>query len=94
KKQQVGERDYRVFVENLNNASNTVAVDILTSVVTETHREGLRIETEHGEVLGGGGILNFSKCFTGVPTHRLLRVKNTTTVHMDVCLGSDRPGEV
>lgn len=91
---QVGERDYRIFVENLNNVEDTLAVDILTSVVSETHREGVRIETEKGLVLEGGSVLQFDKCYTGIPMSRKLRVKNTTVQAMDISLSSDRPGEV
>ncbi|CAM9826222.1 unnamed protein product, partial [Ectocarpus sp. 13 AM-2016] len=91
---EVGERDYRIFVENLNNVADTLAVDILTSVVSEDHREGLRIETDEDGLLEGGSVLQFDKCFTGMPVWRKLRVKNTTVHSMDVSLGSDRPGEV
>lgn len=91
---QVGERDYRIFVENVNNVANTWAVDILTSVVSETRREGLRIETEGGRLLEGGSVVRFGNCYTGVATVRRLRVKNMTVMAMDIGLGSDRPGEV
>lgn len=91
---QVGERDYRIFVENLNNVADTLAVDILTSVVSDSHRDGLRIQTEGGEVLEGGSVLQFDNCYTGIPTPRRLRVKNATVKAMDISLGSDRPGEV
>ncbi|CAM9873303.1 unnamed protein product, partial [Ectocarpus sp. 8 AP-2014] len=85
---------YRIFVENLNNVADTLAVDILTSVVSEDHREGLRIETDKDGLLEGGSVLQFDKCYTGMPVWRKLRVKNTTVHAMDVSLGSDRPGEV
>ncbi|CAM9487045.1 unnamed protein product, partial [Ectocarpus fasciculatus] len=91
---EVGERDYRIFVENLNNVADTLAVDILTSVVSEDHREGLRIETDRDGLLEGGSVLQFDKCYTGMPVWRKLRVKNTTVHSMDISLGSDRPGEV
>lgn len=81
-------------MENLNNVADTLAVDITTSVVSETHREGLRIETESGGLLEGGSILQFDNCYTGIPMSRRLRVKNTTIRAMDVGLSSDRPGEV
>lgn len=90
----MGERDFRIFVENVNNVANTLAVDILTSVVSESSGEGLRIETEGGRLLEGGSVLQFHNCYTGVPAVRKLRVKNTTGVAMDVALSSDRPGEV
>lgn len=90
----VGERDYRIFVENLNNVADTLAVDILTSVVPENHRKGLRIETDKEGLLEGGSVLQFDLCYTGMPVWRKLRVKNTTVHAMDVSLGSDRPGEV
>lgn len=90
----VGERDYRIFVENLNNVDDTLAVDILTSVVSESHKEGLRIETDKEGLLEGGSVLQFDFCYTGMPVWRRLRIKNTTVHPMDVSLGSDRPGEV
>lgn len=91
---QVGEREYRIFVENLNDASNTLSVDIITSVVSTSHHEGLRIETDRGSLLGGGSVLQFDNCYTGMPATRSLRVKNTTGVPMDINLTSDRPAEV
>lgn len=90
----MGERDYRIFVENLNHVANTLAVDILTSVVFETRQEGLRIENDKGGLLEGGSVLQFDKCYTGMPMSRQLRVKNTTVMAMDISLSSDRPGEV
>lgn len=81
-------------MENLNNVADTLAVDILTSVVSESHREGLRIETDRGSLLEGGSVLQFDYCYTGMPVYRQLRVKNTTVCAMDVSLSSDRPGEV
>ena len=90
----MGERDYRIFVENLNNFADTLAVDILTSVVCETHGEGLRIQTEGGDLLEGGSVLQFDNCYTGIPMSRRLKIKNTTVKSMDISLGSDRPREV
>ena len=90
----MGERDYRIFVENLNNVADTLAVDIITSVVSESHREGLRIETEREGLLEGGSVLQFDNYHTGIPVSRQLRIKNTTVQAMDISLGSDRPGEV
>lgn len=81
-------------MENLNNVADTLAVDIITSVVSETHREGLRIETESRGLLEGGSVLQFDNCYTGYPMSRLLRVKNTTVRAMDISLSSDKPGEV
>ena len=81
-------------MENLNNVADTLAVDIITSVVSETHREGLRIETEREGLLEGGSVLQFDNCHTGMPVFRQLRIKNTTVQAMDISLGSDRPGEV
>lgn len=80
-------------MENLNNVADTLAVDILTSVVSESHREGLRIETDRGS-LEGGSVLQFDYCYTGMPVWQKLRVKNTTVHAMDISLSSDRPGEV
>lgn len=81
-------------MENLNDVANTLAVDIITSVVSESHREGLRIQIDKGALLEGGSVLQFDECYTGVVTSRRLRVKNTTVMAMDVSLRSDRPGEV
>ncbi|CAM9323700.1 unnamed protein product, partial [Laminaria digitata] len=66
----------------------------ITSVVSESHREGLRIETEREGLLEGGSVLQFDNCHTGIPVSRQLRIKNTTVQAMDISLGSDRPGEV
>lgn len=63
-------------------------------MVSESHREGLRIETDRGSLLEGGSVLHFDYCYTGMPVWRKLRVKNTTVHAMDISLGSDRPGEV
>lgn len=81
-------------MENLNNVADTLAVDILTSVVSEDHREGLRIESDRDGLLEGGSVLQFDQCYTGMQVCRKLRVKNTTVHAMDISLGSDRPGEV
>jgi hypothetical protein len=37
---QVGDRDYRIYMENMNDstASNLLTVDILTSVISDTHQ--------------------------------------------------------
>lgn len=81
-------------MENLNDVGNTLAVDIITSVVSGSRREGLRIQTDAGVLLESGSVLQFDSCYTGVPMPRRLRVMNTTVMAMDVGLRSDRPGEV
>lgn len=74
--------------------ANNVAVDILTSVVSESHREGLRIETDDDRLLEAGSVLQFDNCYTGIPTMKRLYVKNTSVMAMDISLSSDRPDEV
>ncbi|CAM9214516.1 unnamed protein product, partial [Phaeothamnion confervicola] len=91
---QVGERDYRIYVENVNDPGNAPTVDILTSVIPEAFREGLLIMMDSGERLGGGSVLSFGDCYTGTPVSRRLRVKNTRQTPMDIHLSSDRPAEV
>lgn len=81
-------------MENLNDVSNPSAVDIITSVVSESRQDGLRIQTDAGASLESGSVLQFDNCYTGVVMSRRLRVKNTTGMAMDISLRSDKPREV
>ncbi|KAF0690204.1 Aste57867_18395 [Aphanomyces stellatus] len=91
---EVGEQFFEVLVQNLHDSRNVKTLKIHAIASKEHHREGLSIRDSNGSYLMGGSVLDFGDCYTGIPTSKVLVVKNMTEVALQIELLSDRPKEV
>jgi len=90
---EVGEFDFQLYVENVNNPNNAITIDISAAVSFESHEKLLRVTMPDGDPIPEG-VLTMGDCYYGVAAKRTLRVLNCTKRVVDVLLRSDRPGEV
>ncbi|OQS05935.1 hypothetical protein THRCLA_02005, partial [Thraustotheca clavata] len=60
----------------------------------EHHREGLSIREPNGSFLLSGSIMDFGDCYTGIPSPKIVLIKNMTEAPLHIELSSDRPKEI
>ncbi|GMF35280.1 unnamed protein product [Phytophthora fragariaefolia] len=75
------------------------ASDVVQSLHIDTNmsianREGLSIKEPSGTYLMSGSRLDFGDCYTGIPSSKVILMRNMTEVALHVELTSDRPKEV
>ncbi|EGZ28409.1 hypothetical protein PHYSODRAFT_470577 [Phytophthora sojae] len=90
----IGERFFEIQAQNLHDSRNVKTLKIHAITNQEHHREGLSIKEPSGSYLMSGSRLDFGDCYTGIPSSKVILMRNMTEVALHVELTSDRPKEV
>ncbi|KAE9334957.1 hypothetical protein PF008_g13725 [Phytophthora fragariae] len=91
---EIGERFFEIQAQNLHDSRNVKTLKIHAITNQEHHREGLSIKEPSGSYLMSGSRLDFGDCYTGIPSSKVILMRNMTEVALHVELTSDRPKEV
>ncbi|KDO27419.1 hypothetical protein SPRG_07007 [Saprolegnia parasitica CBS 223.65] len=91
---EVGEHSFEILVQNLHDSRNVKTLKVHAIASKEHHREGLSIREPNGSFLMSGSLMDFGDCYTGMPTPKIVLIKNMTEAPLHIELSSDRPKEV
>ncbi|OQR83750.1 hypothetical protein ACHHYP_14319 [Achlya hypogyna] len=91
---EVGEQSFEILVQNLHDSRNIKSLKVHAVASKEHHREGLSIREPSGPFLMSGSVLDFGDCYTGMPTPKIVLIKNMTEAPLHIELSSDRAKEV
>ncbi|KAI9908764.1 hypothetical protein PsorP6_004051 [Peronosclerospora sorghi] len=91
---EIGERFFEIQAQNLHDSRNIKTLKIHAITNQEHHREGLSIKEPSGSILMSGSRLDFGDCYAGIPSSKVILIRNMTEATLHVELTSDRPKEV
>jgi len=94
KAKNVGKKSIQFLVENINNSSNSTNINCTMVVLEKEENNTLSIETESGDTLGSGYVLDLGDCYSGLVVFKRLWARNNTTDFIHLSIDSDHPTEV